>query len=1299
MDYGFTSLEPKALEQIEGNDFEEFCEELLRFERDVRHPGADVAGTAPRSTGDGGKDLRLTTKAAPAKAKAWFPNAITEDHVGETYFSCKSGRDWAGAVLDDVQVQPGPLDVLAAGGHFSILAHRKADLKKRTEAFANAATGQKRKPAKKRAAKKSKKGARKKAKQAATATFEEALVAILRQRLMADRGLSPTDLGDRVHVYDGSHLAAFLKHHRPSISSRFSLRLSIRRLDYLVTLDQWEAELRARGFPSYVADPARTSLIDTVRLVLASLAAAPRDRTLWVHGPPGVGKSRVVLEALRRDPRLCEFERRVVVARSDVEAGNALSGAITEHSSDVILLVDECPAERIAELSASFLARSSSAGTAVLVMIGPLPRPGQAVSASVKALRVAPLEEAACRELVTSTLGIDPTTEQPLVERVLYLCEGYPWSAVLITEALHTDRGALPEGATHWDACELVLAGKPWSNLAAWHDEALRRARAILAVMLTDGVDWQRIEQKTMDDVAHAVGLASGTELSSSANECDIRGLLRRRLEWKYKYVTPNNIARQVAIQLLGAPHNTARSIRAHCRTLMPALHEQLADLDVPAGILETLADDELDALDQDPPNLPRISRGDPGGATLMFVARHRPRKTAILLRGLVERTTLDEWRGNDQARFVLGSVLSDLSRRRASFDEAEAALYRLSVDERRLGVSLAINSWRSLFLVHLNPTYLPYADRLVRLRSRLERGDAIEKHVIMRALEVSISEHESRLGGDQVDGPWLQPTLEQAKEARRSAWETLFSMLGDLDSAVATSARQAVLTHLRSGVRTGVGAKVLELMESALPSWPAAEHLKVREALDQIAQYDTPWLDQDGAAKSSHQRLRDALKPKSFHERLVDAVGRWRSWHGKTTFKESEAFMATLDEELAREGIDGEVPLKSELDWLESQEAPRGVQFMAALGRVDVARVLFPTLEERSRKALSPDLTAAYLSGVSAAGGEAEVDAVLRRWRSSPELALSTFLSVWRIGPTDERIRWLIDDLEEGRLVPNAFHWLILGGWGARANTAPLRSLASALLATMERPARAAALSLVLARMDASPDSRVELLDVLGEAVTSLASVPDPDTMLAYEWELGCKKLHEGGQDDTIIGASIEALRSSESLGFADRVWTALNPLLATHGARIWEALTPLLEKSTDAAGVLVDMRGSGLLRHVPSDDVVRWIGTDRGRQIAVAEMCGAHEVPLNPLARALIAKFGADSPAASVLAGRAHSTPSAVSSLAQFARGQLTNARSWARDSDPEVARWGARMVREFEQSAEEFDAHEEYEKRHRE
>ncbi|HTA91796.1 MAG TPA: hypothetical protein VK745_19575 [Polyangiaceae bacterium] len=1292
MEYGFTSIEPKALEQIEGNDFEEFCEELLRFERDARHPGAEVAGTAPRFTGDAGKDLRLTTTSAPLVAKPFFSDAITEDHVGETYFSCKGGNDWAMAVLDDAKTQSAPLEALVAGGHFTVFTHRKADLKKQTAAFANAASAHKRTPAKKAG---KQKAARTPVKKARKATFVEALLEVLARRLNDERSIVLSDLAARIHVYDGSHITAFLKRHSPSISSRFAVRLGIRRLEYLVSLDQWERELRERGFPQYVPDPSRTSAIDEIRIVLASAGSAPRDRAIWVHGAPGVGKSRMVLEALHRHPLLREFERRVVVARSDSDGTNAINAGIVGQSSDVILVVDECSAERIADLAATFLARSSSPGTAVLVMVGLRPPPDQTYSGSLRSLPVGPLDEGACRTLVTSTLGIEPASEQPLVERVLRLCEGYPWFAVLIANALREDRNALPQGATHWDACELALVGKHGPDLSRWHQDALRRARAVLAIMLTDGIDWGDIDHGTMSRIALGVGLTSGAELADAAQECDVRGLLRRRLEWKYKYVTPNNVARQVAIRLLAPPYHAARSIRANCCELMSRLHEQLTVLDVPPHILETLADDELDALDEDPPNLARLSRGDPGGPTLLFVGRHCPARAASLLRRLVEHATTTDWAGNDQARFVLGSVLGDLARRRAGFADAEQALYKLAVDEQRLGIVQPANSWRSLFLVNLNPTYISYSERLARIESRLPTADSAAKRVVIRALEVSISQHESRLGGEAIDGPWLQPTRAEAKDAAQAAWRVLFNLLADHD--VASAARQAVLKHLRSAVRTGVGEFTLGLLLTALRSWPSDELLKVREAADLIARYDMAWLDQDARAKAFHERLLESLAPKSFHERLIDAVGRWRPVRGKATANESEEeFTSGFDEGLAREGLEGDVPLTGELDWLESGDARRGVQFMAAVGRVDVSRILLPMLEERIHLGRSHDLTAAYLSGLAATNGEADVDAILRRWRISPELSLPTLLTIWRVGPTDERISWLVQDIHGDRLPASAFHRLMLGSWGAKANTVPLQCLARALLATGEIAAEAAALSMVLARTDAVPDSVAELMDVLAELVVRLAAIKDPDTMLAYDWEIACKRLQEGGRDQTVIDAAMLALQSSESVGFADRVWTVLHPLFATHGQEIWAALAHLLDESGDMKGIVVDTQASGLMHYVHPPNVIHWIANDRGRQIAVAEMCGAYEAPLNPMARALIARYGAQSIAASVIANRAHSTPSAVPSLAQFARGQLANARLWALDDDPEVARWGARMVRELERSAEEFDAREEYEAR---
>ena len=119
-------------------------------------------------------------------------------------------------------------------------------------------------------------------------------------------------------------------------------------------------------------------------------------------------------------------------------------------------------------------------------------------------------------------------------------------------------------------------------------------------------------------------------------------------------------------------------------------------------------------------------------------------------------------------------------------------------------------------------------------------------------------------------------------------------------------------------------------------------------------------------------------------------------------------------------------------------------------------------------------------------------------------------------------------------------------------------------------------------------------------------------------------------------------------------------------------------------------------VVSQVPIDILMDWVGSDTRRSIIVADMCSAHERPLNEIARKLIGKFGADSPAARVLASRAHSTPSAVSSIAEFVKSQLENAKHWALDGDPEVAKWGQELVAEFQHSYEAESAREEFEER---
>jgi hypothetical protein len=53
-------------------------------------------------------------------------------------------------------------------------------------------------------------------------------------------------------------------------------------------------------------------------------------------------------------------------------------------------------------------------------------------------------------------------------------------------------------------------------------------------------------------------------------------------------------------------------------------------------------------------------------------------------------------------------------------------------------------------------------------------------------------------------------------------------------------------------------------------------------------------------------------------------------------------------------------------------------------------------------------------------------------------------------------------------------------------------------------------------------------------------------------------------------------------------------------------------------------------------------------------------------------------------------------VSSIAEFAKSQLENAKNWALDSNPEVARWGKDRVTEFQHFHESESAREEFEEK---
>ena len=133
----------------------------------------------------------------------------------------------------------------------------------------------------------------------------------------------------------------------------------------------------------------------------------------------------------------------------------------------------------------------------------------------------------------------------------------------------------------------------------------------------------------------------------------------------------------------------------------------------------------------------------------------------------------------------------------------------------------------------------------------------------------------------------------------------------------------------------TGVGAEVLPLLEQHTRAWSLDERVWLREALRLIHQHGLDHLDE---LSQQLARLEDTVAPRSFAERLRQRVCVWQP-----EFEDAED--ERLDDELAREGLQGELPLRQELSWLASAKAERGHVFAYAIGRCDEQASLFDDL------------------------------------------------------------------------------------------------------------------------------------------------------------------------------------------------------------------------------------------------------------------------------------------------------------------------------------------------------------------
>ncbi len=1289
---GWDDVSPEALRQFEDQEFEVLCSELISLEIKDRHAD-DAEFEGPPAKYSRGKDLGLRVKSPPRTSStdfraAWNVAPLTGDPVAYTVFSCKTGANWQKTVLDEARNRsPWALDALLGGGYFVIFVHVPVD---------RGPTSPDKKTSKKTLKKKAA-GSTPKVKRASTlsgasltppTTLKDQLEQIYGERM---RSVTPGALDpvDRIRIIDANDLKDYICSRKPNeLSFSLSNKLGAAPIPGLLLLDQWRIyHDRDRGTPPFVLDPKRTLIQDQLRAVLTADTDDPYGRVAWLVGAPGVGKTRLVVETLRSNELL---RKRALVAPSYEEAVAATRDhGLYDRYPTALLIVDDCPPEGLDALMPWLASTNHHAkgGLVVLTPMAPEWSRGEKPRYGLNRIELDPMDETSLRELIARELG-EPESSLN-VASVARLAEGFPWYALLVAKEIKL--GAAPP-TTAAQAAKLALSPRHGVSHDSWEDEVLVRARALLVAMLTENVAWSSLTAADREDLCKAVGLNHWTEVETATRKCKNRGLLRIRLKDAYRYVTPAVLEREVARMLLDPPPDGTEprgpALERYARRFLPRFYERIQQLGIDAAILSQLALPILQALEAGSPGLAVLGRGGVSGAALRFAARYQPAAVAHLLRSRIEGTPLEELKARTDLRRDLVFALHSLAGRRLGEGDAEPALFRLATAENEAFANNASGEWASLFLVEINATYRRFEEKLPLLRARCTTGDPGSRLVALKGLAAAISTHSWNLAGEEIDGAYPRLTHAEAQQARLAAWTLLAECARDPDPTVASKARGIMTHEIPGATRTALVGDVARLLVPLIQHFGEMDLRKLRDVISLATERNAQHINQAGAT-DAWGALVEAAKAQSFSERLRQRVGAW----SRAAHHEAEKY----DSALAQEGLSPpDRPVLGELDWLSSTDAVRSTPFMIALGKADREGILLNPLLERA-KAGHPDLVTAYLRGVQLAGREGEVDVLLRRLRADDAFAETVALAIWRLGATDERLRFIVEDLRAGRLPERILSMFTLGSWEKAASDDSLASLLDALLDRNSTQATAIALNLIVNRVKERKESALRWKDSLARAIKNSAT-SERGGMVAYDWALGAKELIAMGEEAIVTKLAVSALSSEDDALGADDVWSVLRDCAQENPEGVWNELTKHLEADGRAAWILaMGLSEHGISSALRAPDVLRWVDQNEQRAHLVAEMVPMHEgLDLPVIARELIVRFGPDAPCSRLLATQVEGTPHAVSSLAEFAEEQLMRARRWKTDAHPQVQAWATKLVAELERSYELHSAREEYERR---
>lgn len=706
----------------------------------------------------------------------------------------------------------------------------------------------------------------------------------------------------------------------------------------------WEMNGDISG--QFVSDDKRSEWIQEVQKVLREPGSeCPIFR---VTGLPGIGKTRLVFEALTPD----DLQNRVIYTRADDFLRSGLVNRIKNDSSlSAVVVVDECDLGQHDELVRAFSRQGSR--LAVITMsydVGEIPLP-------TRLFQLNPLENTAIEEILRKESHNLP---QEVVRGLAKFADGFPRIAILLAQSYTLNPGELEEyipirddhlmnrliggsnriDSTWFKTTEKVLMGLSLFEKIGYKSDNLDREACWLSTFMD--VQWGDFRQ-----VVH---------------EQQQRGLIQGHY---YLYVTPFMLKVYLLRQWW--------EINGFTRERFEKFVSEIPD---------TFRADLLDRFISTIPYLPSVAHGQEfvedilnrdgifsdgmllrtqqGGKLFLALAEACPGAAMRRLRDTVGRWSKDELLTFREGRRYVVWALEKIAIWQEHFRDAAQILLRLAEAETDTTYS---NNASGTFVGLFSLSYGPLAstaaspdDRFPVLSDALLSTSADVCKLALQACDVALNMRafpilidDAHQGLRWEPKRWTPRTDREVFEAYQKVWDLLRKNLTVLDKDNKKEAVAILLRRSQDLARFDDLADMVVETVTELATHDDIDNLLVLETAIMIIHYERDWLPEDTRRK--WERLRDDLVGFDYHSRMVRYVR--TDLHEDRRDEDGNLVDQKLEKirELAKESLENPAFLQKEMDWLTTTKADDGFRFGYELSKIDINSVFLTPLIDAQRK------------------------------------------------------------------------------------------------------------------------------------------------------------------------------------------------------------------------------------------------------------------------------------------------------------------------------------------------------------